>query len=63
MLTEATDALVRDGKRVLLVSATNIAVDNALLGAVRSGRHPQGRLLRAGPVYRLAERPGDVPAR
>ncbi|MFG2079533.1 AAA domain-containing protein [Micromonospora tulbaghiae] len=51
VLTEAIDALVRDGKRVLLVSATNIAVDNALLGAVRSKRHPQGHLLRVGPPH------------
>ncbi|WP_433792665.1 AAA domain-containing protein [Actinoplanes sp. CA-252034] len=51
VLAEAIDALVRDGKRVLLVSATNIAVDNALLGAVKSKRHRQGHLLRVGPPH------------
>ncbi|ASW53120.1 hypothetical protein CIK06_01365 [Plantactinospora sp. KBS50] len=51
VLTEAIDALVRGGKRVLLVSSTNIAVDNALLGAVRSKRHQHGHLLRVGPPH------------
>ncbi|MEO3746257.1 AAA domain-containing protein [Plantactinospora sp. B5E13] len=51
VLTEAIDTLVRDGKRVLLVSATNIAVDNALLGAVKSQRHRRGELLRVGPPH------------
>ncbi|WP_051798889.1 AAA domain-containing protein [Catenuloplanes japonicus] len=51
VITEAIDTLVRDGKRVLLVSATNIAVDNALLGAIKSGRHQRGDLLRVGPPH------------
>ncbi|MDQ7903526.1 AAA domain-containing protein [Phytohabitans sp. ZYX-F-186] len=51
VLTEAIDTLVRNGKRVLLVSATNIAVDNALLGAVKSRRHRRGTLLRVGPPH------------
>ncbi|NMO57865.1 phospholipase [Actinoplanes sp. TBRC 11911] len=51
VLTEAIDALLRGGKRVLLVSSTNIAVDNALLGAVRSKRHQHGHLLRVGPPH------------
>lgn len=50
VLTEAIDELVKAGKRILLVSSTNIAVDNALLGVVRRG-HPSGTLLRVGPPH------------
>ena len=51
VLTEAIDTLLRAGKRVLLVSSTNIAVDNALLGAIQSRRHRSGDLLRVGPPH------------
>jgi len=40
--------LVATGRRVLLVSATNIAVDNALLGVIRSRPFKPGSLLRVG---------------
>jgi hypothetical protein len=52
VLTEAISALVDAGRRVLLVSATNIAVDNALLGAARrTSRHQDGTLLRVGTPH------------
>jgi len=41
--------LLADGKRVLLVSGTNIAVDNALQGVVRERRHEPGDIVRVGP--------------
>ncbi|MBM0274515.1 AAA domain-containing protein [Micromonospora tarensis] len=50
VLAEAIGALMASGKRVLLVSATNIAVDNALLGVV-GARHQPGDLLRVGPPH------------
>lgn len=37
VLAEAIDALLAAGRRVLLVSATNIAVDNALLASILHG--------------------------
>jgi hypothetical protein len=51
VLTEAIGTLLRSGKRVLLVSSTNIAVDNALLGAIESRQHRPGDLLRVGPPH------------
>ncbi len=51
VLAEAIGALAAAGKRVLLVSATNIAVDNALLGVAGSRRHEPGNLLRVGPPH------------
>ncbi|MEV0606508.1 AAA domain-containing protein [Polymorphospora rubra] len=51
VLTEAIGKLVTTGKRVLLVSATNIAVDNALLGVVKAVQHKPGELLRVGPPH------------
>jgi RecA/RadA recombinase len=48
VLTEAIARLVATGRRVLLVSATNIAVDNALLGVIRSRPFRPGSLLRVG---------------
>jgi len=48
VLTEAIARLVATGRRVLLVSATNIAVDNALLGVIRSRPFKPGSLLRVG---------------
>ncbi|MEW1583954.1 AAA domain-containing protein [Micromonospora vinacea] len=51
VLTEAIGDLIGAGKRVLLVSATNIAVDNALLGVVGRRQHQAGELLRVGPPH------------
>jgi hypothetical protein len=48
VLTEAMSTLLATGQRVLLVSATNIAVDNALLGVIGARRHQPGVLLRVG---------------
>ncbi|MFI0978908.1 AAA domain-containing protein [Streptomyces sp. NPDC021093] len=48
VLKRALDDLVTRGKRVLLVSGTNIAVDNALEGAVRARSG-----LRAGDLIRV----------
>ncbi|MFI5628389.1 AAA domain-containing protein [Streptomyces sp. NPDC051664] len=42
VLKRAISDLVARGKRVLLVSATNIAVDNALWGVVKERRHGCG---------------------
>ena len=47
-LTEAISRSIATGRRVLLVSATNIAVDNALLGIIRSRLFKPGSLLRVG---------------
>ncbi|MFD8910394.1 AAA domain-containing protein [Streptomyces sp. NPDC059575] len=51
VLKRAISDLVARGKRVLLVSATNIAVDNALWGVVRERRHGDGELVRVGPPH------------
>ncbi|QKW22334.1 hypothetical protein HUT16_27540 [Kitasatospora sp. NA04385] len=51
VLKRAISDLVAAGKRVLLVSATNIAVDNALLGVVKEQRHSPGQLVRVGPPH------------
>ena len=48
VLAEAINELLSAGRRVLLVSATNIAVDNALLGVVAARRFERGVLLRVG---------------
>jgi hypothetical protein len=48
-LSRAISDLIAQGDRVLLVSATNIAVDNALLGVVRQKRHRPGDVVRVGP--------------
>ena len=53
VLGEAIGRLIRAGKRVLLVSATNIAVDNALLQVIRH-RYPPGHLVRVGPPHHPA---------
>ncbi|MEV0635710.1 AAA domain-containing protein [Streptomyces sp. NPDC050619] len=52
VLKRALDDLVTRGKRVLLVSGTNIAVDNALEGAVRTraGLKP-GEMVRVGTAH------------
>jgi hypothetical protein len=49
LLRAAVSDLLASGKRVLLVSGTNIAVDNALLGVVRERRHRPGEIVRVGP--------------
>lgn len=53
VLVEAIGALLKDrqGSRVLLVSATNIAVDNALLGVVGTLQPARGLVVRAGPAH------------
>lgn len=48
VLAEAIGTLLATGRRVLLVSATNIAVDNALLKVIAQRRHKPGQLLRVG---------------
>lgn len=48
VLAEAIGALLATGRRVLLVSATNIAVDNALLKVIAHRRHKPGQLVRVG---------------
>ena len=49
VLRAAACDLLAAGKRILLVSGTNIAVDNALLGVVRERRHQPGDIVRVGP--------------
>lgn len=49
VLKEAIDELMTRGSRVLLVSGTNIAVDNALLGVVTGGGRLPGQIVRVGP--------------
>ncbi|BDH14877.1 hypothetical protein HOK021_60560 [Streptomyces hygroscopicus] len=59
VLKRAIGDLVARGKRILLVSATNIAVDNALWGVVKERRHTDGRIVRVGPPHlrEIAEDP------
>jgi hypothetical protein len=49
VLRAAISDLIAAGKRVLLVSSTNIAVDNALHGVLRERRHQPGEIVRVGP--------------
>lgn len=49
VLKRAIGDLIARGDRVLLVSATNVAVDNALLGVVKEQRHGPGDIVRVGP--------------
>ncbi|MEV8067291.1 AAA domain-containing protein [Streptomyces sp. NPDC085995] len=51
VLKRAIGDLIARGKRVLLVSATNIAVDNALWGVVKERRHREGEIVRVGPPH------------
>ena len=60
LLRAAISDLIAAGKRVLLVSGTNIAVDNALLGVVRERRHQPGEIVRVG-VHRRHQ--GDLQQR
>ncbi|MBQ0986000.1 AAA family ATPase [Streptomyces sp. F63] len=60
VLKRAIGDLIARGERVLLVSATNVAVDNALLGVVRERRHSPGDIVRVGPpqLREVADDPG-----
>ncbi|REK84815.1 hypothetical protein DY245_41180 [Streptomyces inhibens] len=51
VLKRAIGDLIARGERVLLASATNIAVDNALLDVVREKRHEPGDIVRVGPPH------------
>lgn len=51
VLAEAISTMLATGRRVLLVSPTNIAVDNALLKVIAQGRHKPGQLLRVGTPH------------
>ncbi|MGX1851673.1 AAA domain-containing protein [Streptomyces sp. NPDC055299] len=51
VLKRAIGDLIARDDRVLLVSATNIAVDNALLGVVRAKQHNPGDIVRVGPPH------------
>lgn len=51
VLKRAIGDLIARGKRVLLVSATNIAVDNALWGVMKERRHADGEIVRVGPPH------------
>ncbi|MFJ4947579.1 AAA domain-containing protein [Streptomyces sp. NPDC088760] len=59
VLKRAIHNLLTRANRVLLVSATNIAVDNALLGVVKENRHQPGAIVRVGPAQlrEIAENP------
>ena len=60
VLSEAIGDLVAAGARVLLVSSTNIAVDNALSGVIGPRRHRRaGDLVRVGPPHlrKIADNP------
>ncbi len=48
VLRRAIADLLRAGKRVLLVSSTNVAVDNALAGVIEELKPPAGLLVRVG---------------
>jgi hypothetical protein len=54
VLAEAIDRLLERGRRVLLVSGTNVAVDDALLAVVGIRPRPPGTLVRVGPPHRRA---------
>ncbi len=51
VLTEAISKLAADGKRVLLVSSTNVAVDNAVAGVLRTRPRQPGELVRVGTPH------------
>lgn len=60
VLKRAIGDLIARGDRVLLVSATNIAVDNALSGVMKENRHGPGDIVRVGPpqLREVADDPG-----
>ncbi|MFI7308619.1 AAA domain-containing protein [Streptomyces hygroscopicus] len=51
VLKRAIVDLMARGKRILLVSATNVAVDNALWGVIKERRHADGHIVRVGPPH------------
>jgi len=51
VLARAIEDLVRDGKRVLLVSTANVAVDNALVEVIKNLRPVVGQVIRVGPPH------------
>lgn len=59
LLQAAIGDLITAGKRILLVSSTNIAVDNALKGVLAQQRHRPGEVVRVGPpqLREVAEDP------
>ncbi|WP_198167003.1 AAA domain-containing protein [Microbispora sp. ATCC PTA-5024] len=59
LLQSAIGDLMAAGKRILLVSSTNIAVDNALKGVLKEQRHRPGEIVRVGPpqLREVAEDP------
>jgi superfamily I DNA/RNA helicase len=48
VIVAAVERLIREGKRVLLVSNTNIAVDNAVEGIINRLRPAAGKIVRIG---------------
>ncbi|WP_309485512.1 AAA domain-containing protein, partial [Streptomyces sp. WELS2] len=60
VLRRAIGDLITRGDRILLVSATNIAVDNALSGVLKENRHAPGAIVRVGPpqLREVADNPG-----
>jgi hypothetical protein len=59
VLRSAIGDLLKDGKRVLLVSGTNVAVDNALLAVLKERRFDPGEIVRVGPpqLREIADNP------
>lgn len=59
LLQAAIGDMITAGKRILLVSSTNIAVDNALKGVLAQQRHRPGEVVRVGPpqLREVAEDP------
>ncbi|MEO6088264.1 MAG: AAA domain-containing protein [Umezawaea sp.] len=51
VLARAIEDLVRNGKRVLLVSTANVAVDNALKGVLDKLQPAPGVVIRVGPPH------------
>lgn len=51
VLARAIEDLMRAGKRVLLVSTANVAVDNALLAVVKAVQLRPGQAIRVGPAH------------
>ncbi|MFD1146356.1 AAA domain-containing protein [Saccharothrix hoggarensis] len=51
VLARAIEDLVKSGRRVLLVSTANIAVDNALKEVVKNIPTDQGQVIRVGPPH------------
>jgi hypothetical protein len=61
VLCRAISDLLASGKRVLLTSSTNVAVDNALAGVMKERKDQPGRLVRVGtPHLRAIANDPDV---